>query len=152
MLARPTKSGRVRYVPVLDELLPILDAASVAGFDHIFTGVRGGPYDSGNLARAVRWFRLRDQIATYPDGSRLRFHDLRHTFLTRLTRLGIAPADIQRVAGHSSITTTELYTRSSGLDAALNMRERVNGSNREVTPDEGEAALDRRKIRPEIGS
>lgn len=145
MLARPTKSGRVRYVPVLDELLPILDAARAAGFEHIFTGVRGGPFDSGNLARAVRWFQLRDLIATFPDGAGLRFHDLRHTYLTRLTRLGIAPADIQRVAGHSSITTTELYTRSSALDAALTVRDRVNAANREVTPGGGDAARNRRK-------
>jgi integrase len=152
MEIRATKSGHVRYVPILDELLPVLEAARSAGFDHIFTGVRGGPFDSGNLARAVRWFQLRDQIATFSEGPGLRFHDLRHTFLTRLARLGIAPTQIQRVAGHSSITTTELYTRSSALDAAITVGERVNRANREVTPDGGEAALDRRKIRPEIGS
>lgn len=148
MVERATKSGHQRFVPVLDELLPVLDAARTAGFDHIFTGVRGGPFDSGNLARAVRWFELRDHIAVFPGGRGLRFHDLRHTFLTRLTRLGIAPADIQRVAGHASITTTELYTRSSALDSALTVLERVNASNREVTPLGGEAAQDRRKDRP----
>ncbi|WP_390893693.1 tyrosine-type recombinase/integrase [Microbacterium lacticum] len=51
-------------------------------------------------ARAVRWHALRDQIATFADGNPLRFHDLRHTFLSRLARQGIAPAHIQRVAGH----------------------------------------------------
>jgi integrase len=152
MEIRATKSGHVRYVPILDDLLPILDAARQTGFDHIFTGVRGGPFDSGNLARAVRWFRVRDQIATFGEGPALRFHDLRHTFLTRLARLGIAPTQIQRVAGHSSITTTELYTRSSALDAAITVGERVNRANREGTPDGGEAALDPRKVRPEIGS
>jgi integrase len=152
MEIRATKSGKVRYVPILDELLPHLDAAREAGHVHVFTGVRGGPFDSGNLARAVRWYSIRDQIATFADGTGLRFHDLRHTFLSRLSRLGVAPAHIQRVAGHASITTTELYTRSSAIEAALSVRDRLNDVNREVTADGGEAALDRRKIRPEIGS
>ena len=133
MEARPTKSGRVRAVPLLDDLRPWLAGASAAGFEHVFTGVRGGPFDSGNLARAVRWFQLRDRIATFADGRGLRFHDLRHTFLTRLTRLGVSPARVQRVAGHASITTTELYTRSSSTEAALAVGEHVNRLSREVT-------------------
>lgn len=142
--ARETKSGHVRFVPLLDEVVPVLDAARSAGFDHVFTGNRGGPFDSGNLARAVRWYQVRDHIATFPDDAGLRFHDLRHTFLTRLARLGIAPAQIQRVAWHASITTTELYTRSSSLDAALAVRDRVNPASREVTPEGGDAAQERR--------
>jgi Site-specific recombinase XerD len=148
LVLRPTKSGRIRSVPILDPLLPILDEARTLGFPHIFTGSRGGPFDSGNLARMVTWHAIRDQIATFSDGVGLRFHDLRHTYLTRLARLGIAPAKLQLVAGHASITTTELYTRSSAVDAALDVRERVNSASREVTPGGGEAALDRRKDRP----
>jgi len=66
-------------------------------------------------------------------GPPLRFHDLRHTFLSRLVRHGIAPAHIQKVAGHASITTTERYTHLSGTEAALAVREAVNGAIREVT-------------------
>ncbi|MDQ2661462.1 MAG: hypothetical protein M3Y52_06275 [Actinomycetota bacterium] len=55
----------------------------------MFTGVRGGPFDSGNLSRAVRWPAIRDSFATFADGMPLRFHDLRHTFLSRLARLGV---------------------------------------------------------------
>lgn len=140
--ARTTKSGRVRSVPLLDELLPWLDAARVAGHEHVFTGVRGGWFDPGNLARAVRWAEIRDQVATFADGRELRFHDLRHTFLSRLARLGVAPAKLQKVAGHASITTTELYTRSSAVEAALSVGELVRRANREVPPD----GASRRKI------
>lgn len=141
---RPTKSGRVRSVPLLDELRPWLDAARDAGHEHVFTGVRGGPFDSGNLSRALRWPETRGQIATFADGSALRFHDLRHTFLSRLARLGVTPANPQRVAGHASITTTELYTRSSAVEAALAVGELVKRVNREVTLRGGESAQDRR--------
>lgn len=129
----PNGSGRLRDVPILDDLEPWLDSAREIGHPHVFTGVRGGPFDSGNLARAVKWFSLRDNIATFADGAPLRFHDLRHTFLTRLVRLGVTPTQVQKIAGHASITTTELYTRSSSTEAALAARATVNGATREVT-------------------
>lgn len=141
---RPTKSGRVRSVPLLDELHPWLDAAREAGYEHVFTGMRGGPFDSGNLSRALRWPEIRGKVATFADGSALRFHDLRHTFLSRLARMGVTPANLQRVAGHASITTTELYTRSSAVEAALAVGELVKRVNREVTTRGGESARNRR--------
>lgn len=140
LVERPTKSGKSRQVPIIEELAPWLDDARVLGFEHVFTGKLGGPFDSGNLSRALRWHTLRDQIATFADGIPLRFHDLRHTFLSRLARHGIAPAHIQKVAGHASITTTERYTHLSGTEAALAVRDAVNGGNREVTFRGGEHA------------
>lgn len=142
LVERAPKSGKSRQVPILEELAPWLDGARRYGRAHIFTGKLGGPFDSGNLARAVRWHAIRDDIATFADGNPLRFHDLRHTFLSRLARHGIAPAHIQKVAGHSSITTTERYTHVSGTEAALAIREAVSGANREVTFRGGENAAD----------
>lgn len=140
LVERATKSGRIRHVPILDELLPWLDAARTTGHEHVFTGERGGAFDSGNLSRHVEWPKIRDQIATFADGRALRFHDLRHTFVSRLARLGATPATIQKVAGHASITTTERYTHTSSTEAALAIREIVNGSNREVANRGGESA------------
>lgn len=40
---------------------------------------------------------------------KVRFHDLRHTALTRLAKLRLAPATIQRVAGHSTQQMTARY-------------------------------------------
>jgi integrase len=141
---RATKSGHIRKVPIFNELVPWLELAQQAGFDYVFTGSRGGPFDSGNLSRALKWEQIRDSIATFADGRGLRFHDLRHTLLTRLARAGISPQNIQRVAGHASISTTELYTRSSSTDAALAVREKMNPSNREVTFRGGEIAAKQR--------
>ncbi|RZI94650.1 MAG: site-specific integrase, partial [Microbacterium sp.] len=140
LVERSTKSGKSRQVPIIEELMPWLDAARTTGHEHVFTGKLGGPFDSGNLARALRWHAIRDQIATFAEGPPLRFHDLRHTFLSRLARHGIAPAHIQRVAGHASITTTERYTHLSGTEAALTVRAAVIGANREVTFRGGESA------------
>lgn len=137
---RATTSGRVRSVPLLDGLRPWLDArpttrthspASSAG-----RSIRGTP--------APRRPETRRQIATPADGSDVRFHDLRHTFLSRLTRPGIHARQPAKVRGHASITTTDLHTRSSAVEAALAVRDQVSHVSREVTLQGSESAQNRR--------
>ena len=148
LVERTPKSGRTRLVPILDELRPWLDGAHSTGYDRVFTGERGGAFDSGNLSRHVRWPIIRDQIATFPGGPPFHFHDLRHTFVSRLSRFGVAPASIQRVVGHASITTTERYTHTSATAAANEVREVLNGRNREVSNRGGESAAKSGFTRP----
>ncbi|MGN7861272.1 tyrosine-type recombinase/integrase [Microbacterium sp. 22303] len=146
------KSGKSRRVPILVELMPWLEAARGLGREHIFTGKLGGPFDSTNLARAVHWHAIRDQIATFADGRPLQFHDLRHTFLSRLARQGIAPAHIPKVAGHASITTTERDTHLSGTEAALAVHTAINAANRETTFQGSESAANSARIRETPGN
>lgn len=40
---------------------------------------------------------------------KFRFHDLRHTYCTRLAEEGVAPAVLKELMGHSDIRTTERY-------------------------------------------
>ena len=75
--------------------------------------IRGRRYplvlDGGNFLRA--WVRARNAIGL----PRLRFHDLRHTFATRLA--AIQPLNrVQRALGHSDIRTTARYATSSFED------------------------------------
>jgi integrase len=138
MESRQTKSGRTREVPILDDLLPWLDAALATGHEYLFTGARGGPFDSGNLTRSVRWTQIRDKIRAFPDGeASLHPHDLRHTFLMRLARLGVPPHQLQKVAGHSTVRVTELYTRIAAREAADTVRHIVDSRNREVIDPRG---------------
>jgi integrase len=42
----------------------------------------------------------------------IRFHDLRHSFATRLIRAGVDIITVQKLLGHSKVTMTERYTHS----------------------------------------
>ena len=64
----------------------------------------GGPYDPSKMRqrfkRARSNARLRDDV---------RFHDLRHTFGTRMAAVGAPLRFIQEWMGHRSAQTTEIY-------------------------------------------
>jgi integrase len=101
------KSGKVRSVPMAPDVAEAL--AKLGQREHwtgdddlIFVGQSGSYLDG----RALR--RRYDSALKRADLRKLRFHDLRHTFGTRM----IAKADIRRVQewmGHADIQTTMKY-------------------------------------------
>jgi integrase len=101
------KSGRVRSIPMAPDVATALARLAVrdrwSGYDDlVFPGVAGGYLDASALAR--RYKAALQRAALRP----LRFHDLRHTFGTRM----IAKADILKVQawmGHAQISTTQRY-------------------------------------------
>ncbi len=54
-------------------------------------------------------FKMAAQLAGIPH---IRFHDLRHTFATRLVRAGVSIVTVQRLLAHSKITMTARYAHS----------------------------------------
>jgi integrase len=101
------KSGKVRSVPMAPDVAAALAKlgqreVSTGDDDLVFLGEEGGYVDGSALRRRYDAALARGGLR------RLRFHDLRHTFGTRM----IAKADIRRVQewmGHSSIQTTMKY-------------------------------------------
>jgi integrase len=126
-----TKGGRVRYVPLGDQALGALDRLSrrpnfTSADDYVFTSVAGDRLDPSALRR--RFIAARD-VASLPP---LRFHDLRHTAGTLLTRV-LDPVTVRDVLGHADLKTTERYlhaVRASRLSDA---------ATRAFTPDTGVA-------------
>ncbi|HSO98736.1 MAG TPA: tyrosine-type recombinase/integrase, partial [Solirubrobacteraceae bacterium] len=101
------KSGKVRSVPLSSDVATALARLGrrvdwVGEDDLVFVGVAGGYLDGSALRR-----RYKEALAAAGLRS-LRFHDLRHTFGTRM----IGKADIRRVQewmGHADIQTTMRY-------------------------------------------
>ena len=101
------KSGKVRSVPLAPDVARALARLADRGLfrgedDLVFPGDDGGFLDDSALRRRYKAALKRAGLRS------LRFHDLRHTFGTRM----IAKADIRRVQewmGHADIQTTMRY-------------------------------------------
>jgi integrase len=61
------------------------------------------------LLDVKKGFRHGVKLAGIPH---IRFHDLRHSFATRLVRAGVDIVTVQRLLGHSRITMTARYAHS----------------------------------------
>ena len=70
-------------------------------------------YVSKSFKRCVRSISLNDKI---------HFHTLRHSFASNLAQKGINLYIIQKLLGHSNITTTQIYShlRTEDLVKAIN--------------------------------
>ena len=113
---KPTKSSRVRHVPILDPLLPVLRVWRLQNpLPIVFPNQRGmmhGP--SARVSQEILHRVL--EAAGFPkverDGklrSYIRFHDLRHTFASHWVMSGGDIFRLQKILGHSTITMTERY-------------------------------------------
>ena len=107
---RSTKGRRVRYVPLADQPLAAFDRLSqrpnfVGPDDYVFASAAGERLDPSALRR--RFIAARDAAGVPP----LRFHDLRHTAGTLLTRV-LDPVTVKDVLGHADLKTTERYLHS----------------------------------------
>jgi integrase len=112
----PTKSGDVRYVPIVDALLPILrewklrsplrvvfPSQSGNAFGRsarVFQEVLHRVLESAGLALVERRGKLRSALV---------FHDFRHTFASHWMMNGGDIFRLQRVLGHASVTMTMRY-------------------------------------------
>jgi hypothetical protein len=76
---------------------------SAAPFDYVFTTSNGTPLGHRNVeSRALQRAAAAAGIAPAP-----RFHDLRHTFASHLiVDLRLDVAQVSRILGHASVTTT----------------------------------------------
>ena len=111
----PTKGGRTRIAPIPDPFVPEILAAMDGKGEHdlLFPGPRGGYINSKNLSRALDWSNIREQIKSFPQEEQpLRWHDLRHTGLTNLFLAGVSAPDVQAIAGHASLLTTQMYANT----------------------------------------
>lgn len=101
-----SKNGERRTIPTNRTVFELLKAkAKVRALRSsvVFYGKACTPIDGNNLRRA---FRLAVKKAKIEN---LHFHDLRHTFATRLIQAGVDIYKVQRLLGHKSPIMTQRY-------------------------------------------
>lgn len=115
---QPKTKNSIRTVPLNDNLIELLqqhrkkqmidrDSNIEIYFDNnlIFSTPIGNYLNESNVRKTFK------RILKKCNLKELRFHDLRHTFATRLFENGIPPKTVQTILGHSDISTTlNIYT------------------------------------------
>jgi integrase len=100
-----TKSGKTRIVPMNQTLQVMLWRLKKRGGEYVFTN----PGSNDRFREIKRSFKTGCRRAGI-DG--LRFHDLRHTFASRLVRNGIDIGTVRKLLGHSTLLVTQRYVHS----------------------------------------
>jgi integrase len=105
-----SKNRERRTIPLNSTVFALL-AAKQAGNSRtshlVFTTVDGSPIKPGNLIHAFIRVRKKAGVENF------RFHDLRHTFATRLVQNGVDTYKVQRLLGHKTGLMTQRYAHHS---------------------------------------
>lgn len=112
---RPKTKNSIRTVPVPSKVIDRLkdykllqqDIFNQAGVssDYVLCDAVGVPYESKRPTRTLQ--RLLKELGLPV----IKFHDLRHTYATRLFEKGVPPKTVQVLLGHADIDTTmNIYT------------------------------------------
>ena len=107
-----TKSGRKRIIPISKDLYEVLTRIKNPSNGSEFVFQYADP--KTRTKRHLTYFRRAFENACKRAGIKgLTFHDLRHTFASRLVRKGIDLITVKDLLGHSSVRTTERYSHSN---------------------------------------
>jgi integrase len=110
LIVTKSKNGKPRTVPLTAQARRVaeLQIADVTTGRYLFTNRRTGGIIAAirnGFANAVRDAKLEN----------FRFHDLRHTFATRLNEAGVDPFTIRDLLGHSATAITGDYTHTTSF-------------------------------------
>ncbi len=105
-----SKNGEKRTIPLNEVALELLKGrAKVRAIraDLVFPNLAGKSAERGNVERSFRLALGKAKIEDF------RFHDLRHTFATRLVQAGVDLYSVQRLLGHKTPIMTQRYAHHS---------------------------------------
>jgi integrase len=143
-----SKNGERRTIPINETVLrlikqkakgrhvSLMKRADLSG-DLVFLSKIGTALESGHLRRA---FRLALGKAKIDD---FHFHDLRHTFATRLVQAGVDIYKVQRLLGHKSPIMTQRYAHHypESLRDGVEILDRLAGVSTNVAQSAGSPSV-----------
>lgn len=103
---KPTKSGKMRYVPILDVLAPILKEWRLKNSNEFVFPNEAGKMHTQNPRITKYTFPA---VLKAAELDKIRFHDLRHTFASHWVMKGGDLYKLKRILGHSDIKMTMRY-------------------------------------------
>ncbi|MGM0984678.1 MAG: tyrosine-type recombinase/integrase [Pseudomonadota bacterium] len=136
------KTGKTRHVPLSDGMMGLLNKLPRhETSDYLFTNPRTGkPF----VKVFTSWDTARRR-AGMPD---LRIHDLRHSFASYVINAGHSLYEVQKLLGHTQVTTTQRYAHLSN-DTLLTAAEKaadVVPWDREAREAEGQTGVKGRAL------
>lgn len=97
------KDYEVRHIPMSDRLIELLEAVPRGKSPYVFHTRSGGSHHGNVLSRDFR------KLTRSCGLKGVSIHTLRHTFASHLIMSGADLYTVQKLLGHSSIKTTEIY-------------------------------------------
>lgn len=123
--AEHSKNGKPREIPIntilLEELKVLKANNGHSPFVFVYEKKRGDIRPVGDFK--IAWMKAIEKAGI----SNFTFHQLRHTFASRLAEQGVHPFQAKKILGHSSIDMTEWYSHFNQKQL-LEAVEKVNGN------------------------
>ncbi len=109
LVIHKSKNNEKRTIPINQRVLELLIARSKvqAIHGHVFCDMEGGILTKRKVQRSMT------TAMTHAGIKNFHFHDLRHTFATRLAQAGIDIYSISKLLGHRDIRMTQRYAHHS---------------------------------------
>jgi integrase/recombinase XerD len=105
------KGEHQRVIFLHEKLIKELEASKMPRRGFIFESNRGNKYSQESIGKIVKNNSLKAGIK-----KRVHAHTLRHSFATHLLEAGADIRYIQRLLGHKSLQTTQIYTHVANRD------------------------------------
>ena len=108
------KGNKQRLIPILPKVwTAITKYQSLRPFatGYLFLGIKGAQMSPRTAQKMIEQLRIIMRLPDY-----ITPHALRHSFATALLSNGVDLRSIQELLGHSSLSTTQIYTKVSNAD------------------------------------
>ncbi len=103
----PTKSRKVRYVPLNKNLEEILRQTDFGKSEYVFPDEYGNM--RGSDKKRISFKHSLESVLKKAELPKIKFHDLRHTFASNFVMKGGSILSLKEILGHSDINTTMMY-------------------------------------------